>query len=165
MDVSVRYKVRMDTRRALERIKPKVMGLVESAVKDVVNEYIKELENHLGTIPGAADYTDADVSWKKLDLEADEASRKFWYKTGGVARSVVVNMRVSDTGIRLFAGVPKDSTHYDKALWNELGFTPKDGDELIRRPVFVPLAEEHVDELLRRLRELTKNIRLQVMVT
>lgn len=165
MDVSLSYKIRMNPKEILAKIRPKVMRLVETAVKNTVDNYLKDLEAHLGTIPGATGYTDSEVSWEKLDLEADEAGNKFWYRSGGVARSVVVNIRVSDDGVRVFAGVPKGSASYNKALWNELGFTPADGDGLIRRPVFMPLAENHIEELVRRLRELTNKMQLRVTVT
>lgn len=165
MDVTLNYKVRLNAKAALEKARPKVLKLIESTVRDVVDGYIKELEEHIGTIPGVADYTDTEVSWSRLDLDADELNRKFWYRTGGVAKSVVVNLRVSNEGVKVFAGIPKGSAHYNKALWNELGFVPQDGDELIRRPVFIPLSDEHMQELMRRLRELTKNMKLQVTVT
>lgn len=163
MDVSLSYKVRMNSKEILAKIKPKVMNLVESAVKSTVDNYLKDLEAHLGTISGSADYTDSEVAWEKLDPQAN--NDKFWYRTGGVAKAVVVNIKVSDDGVKVFVGVPEGSASYNKAMWNELGFTPADGDGLIRRPVFLPLAENHVAELVRRLKELTSKMQLRVTVT
>lgn len=164
MEVRVDYKIKGSTRSLLESVRKQVTAKVEGIVKSVIEEYITELEQHMGSIPGAAAYRDELVSWAPLSLKPDETGHKFWYETGETARAVVVNIRVSEKGVRIFAGIPSSSHAYDKALWNELGFTPQDGDHLIRRPLFIPVAEAHTEELRKRISDYVKSTKIRVSV-
>lgn len=164
MEVRLDYRLKGDTSGLIKSIKSHVISKLEAIIKDVVEEYITELEQHMGSIPGAAAYRDEHVAWAPLELEPDETGHKFWYETGETARAVVVNIRVSKGSITVFAGIPSSSHAYDKALWNELGFMPQDGDHLIRRPLFIPVAEAHSEELRRRITEYVKTTKLRVSV-
>lgn len=164
MDISVKYKLKGDLRKLMGPVRKQVIAKLEPVVKGVVEEYIAELEAHMGTIPGATAYKDEEVSWAPLSIQPDKPRQKFWYETGETANAVIVNMRVSEKGISVFAGIPKTSKAFDKALWNELGFMPQDGDHLVRRPLFIPLAESHIEELNKRIADCVKNTDLRVTV-
>lgn len=164
MEVRIDYRVKGSTNSLLESVRKQVTAKVEDIVKSVVEEYISELEQHMGNIPGASAYKDEHVAWAPLELEPEEVGHKFWYETGETARAVVVNIRVTEKGVRIFAGIPSTSHAYEKALWNELGFTPQDGDHLIRRPLFIPVAEAHSEELRKRITDYVKTTKIRVSV-
>lgn len=164
MEINVDYRVKGLNTNLLAQVKKQVIAKVESIVIGVIEDYIKELESHIGTIPGAAGYRDEDVNWAPLVLSKDKKAGNFWYETGETARAIIVNIRASNTGVKVFAGIPSTAGAFEKALWNELGFTPQGGDHLIRRPLFLPLAEEHSEEIRRRVTQYVKTTRLKVSV-
>lgn len=164
MELRASYGLRGDPKKIIERVKPQILQQIEGLVQEAVNAYLDELAEHMGNIPGTSSYTDADVSWQPLDEETLKTDPKFWYKTGRAAKSIVVNMSVTGDRIRAFAGIPSSSDAIQEVLWNELGFTPSNGDKLVRRPLFIPVAERQLAELNTKLRETLRNARLRVEI-
>ena len=164
MDVKTSYKFTGNTKALFRTVIPKIMIKVESLVQKEIESYLKDLEKHMGTIPGAQGYSDGSVSWEALDEETLEDSPKFWYQTGAAKNSIVVNLKVSETSIQAFVGVMEGSKGYKETLWNELGFTPKNGNRLIRRPLFLPLADIHKAELKAKLQRILGNSTVYVEI-
>lgn len=136
-------------RRIISHVMPKLVTLVETQV----DLYLQDLSKHMGTISGVSDYSSGLLHWQALDEETLEDAPKYWYKTGKAKQSISVNLQVSDDTITVFAGIAEHAPGYQEALWNELGFTPRNGDTLVRRPLFFPLAAEHTDILQGRISE------------
>ncbi len=150
---------------ALEKgIRGKLMPILTDLVKDHVDNYLDDLQKHMGRISGRRDYVDGNISWKALDEESLEDGPKFWYESGAVKQAITVNMQIRGNRAQAFVGIRENSPVYEKALWNELGFTPEDGDRLIRRPLFFPLSFEHEailnDRLLLAFKNKTMRIRI-----
>lgn len=147
MDVKARYTVNISPEKFNKRIKPQLMAKVEALVVARVNAYIADLESHMGTIHGGVNHNEGRIHWDALDEETLEDSPKFWFQSGKAKNAIVVNLAVSGNKISAFVGVMSNSSAYKEVLWNEFGFTPEDGDKLIRRPLFIPLADFHKKEL------------------
>lgn len=108
-------------------------GLLEVA-KQVAADYEAELKERIGT------------------PSPDSGDQKFWHETGELEGEITVRVTEAAGRIRLFVGVLRSSPAFDKAMWNEFGFHDRDGD-VIRRPLFTPLAEKYYAELLQRIKE------------
>ena len=153
MDVKVKYSAKANGKALAAIVLPQIMSQLESAIQSQVDAYLKDLENHMG-IHGASAYADSKVRWDALDESQLEEAPRFWVESGAARRSIAVNMKVSDNSISAFVGVSAGSEGYQEVLWNELGFTPANGDKLIRRPLFIPLAEAHKAELQEKLQNM-----------
>lgn len=147
MDINGRYTLKGDPSALLDSIRGPVMGQLEELVQAQVNAYLADLEKHMGPISGATGYSDGAISWDALDEDTLKESPKFWFESGKAKRSISVNIKLTANSITAFVGVSEGSEGYQEVLWNELGFTPENGDKLIRRALFVPLAEVHKAEL------------------
>ena len=55
----------------------------------------------------------------------------------------------------MFAGILKTSPAFNKAMWNEYGFHDVSGD-VVKRPLFTPLAAKYQQELISRIEEATR---------
>ena len=164
MDVKVRYKVNSNKQALLNLIRPQLLGKVETLVQRSVDAYLKDLERHMGTIPGSGAYTDTVVRWDALDETQLKQAPKFWVESGKAKRSISVNIQMDSNSIHAFVGISEGSEGYQEVLWNELGFTPENGDKLIRRPLFIPLADLHKAELQEQLRSLIGRQRIEVKI-
>jgi len=146
--------------RVIKLLMPKVITIV----KEEIDLYLQDLEKHMGRISGAASYTGDGLHWEELDDESLEDSPTYWYKTGKAKQSISVNLQVHEDGVSAFVGIAENAPGYQEALWNELGFTPRNGDTIVRRPLFFPLAEEHKAIIEARLRKslISKPITLEI---
>ena len=149
----------------LEAIKPlvlkKLMPKIVEIVQGQVDLYLQDLEKHMGVISGVSDYTGSGLHWQALDEETIEDAPKYWYKTGKAKRSIAVNIQLTEDSVQAFVGIAENAPGYQEALWNELGFTPRNGDTIVRRPLFFPLAEEHLDIVKEKIK---KSIAAQTLV-
>lgn len=164
MDLKVNYKLTGSTNSIAKRVRAQVLTRIESLVQTAVDSYIGDLEKHMGGIHGASPYADGKVSWDALeDTQLKEAPR-FWVESGKAKQSISVNLKVSDSSVSAFVGISAGAPGYQEALWNELGFTPANGDKLIRRPLFIPLAETHRAELQSKLTTMLAGTRISVRI-
>jgi hypothetical protein len=147
MELRLDYTVTGSMKAIFAKVKPKIMLQLERLIQGQVDDYLNDLEKHMGSITGDKPFSDNAVHWDALDEKQLEESPRFWIESGKAKRSVAVNLQVNDNSIKAFVGVSEGSEGYQDVLWNELGFTPKNGDKLIRRPLFIPLAELHIAEL------------------
>lgn len=122
-------------------------------VKETVNEYLQEVRAHMGTISGETPHSENGIAWEELSHDAlADGSTNFWLESGALKNSLIASVTVTAEGlIRVFAGVPRSSEHFDEALWNELGFHPHNSDKLLRRSLLLPLADEYIGKLQERL--------------
>jgi hypothetical protein len=137
---------------------------LEGAIQKRVDLYVTDLERHMGGIHGGSAYSDGKVKWDALDDTQLKEAPRFWIESGRAKRSVSVNMKVEGNSIQAFVGVSEGADGYQEVLWNELGFTPANGDKLIRRPLFIPLAEVHKKELEGELRTMLQSGSIQVEI-
>jgi hypothetical protein len=163
MDVKVRYSITPSQASLRAKVLPQIMSQLESAVQTQVDAYLKDLENHMG-IHGGSAYADGKVRWDALDETQLKEAPRFWVESGKARRSVSVNMKVSNNTISAFVGVSSGSEGYQEVLWNELGFTPQNGDKLIRRPLFIPLADAHKAELQKKIRNLMSKMTVKAEI-
>lgn len=147
MEVRGTYKLTGNMNELAKKVKAKVLAQIEAIVQLQVNAYLADLESHMGVIQGGSSHTEKGINWQALDKETLQEGPLFWYKSGAAKNSIVVNLRVNREKIEVFVGVPSSSSAYQDVLWNELGFTPQNGDHLVRRPLFIPLADIHIKEL------------------
>lgn len=164
MDIKTDYTIKLNKGAAVRKALPLVMQVLERAVQLQVDMYLTDLEKHMGFIHGAKPYSDEAVHWDALDAETLESSPKFWYESGKAKRSIAVNMKVEGNQVSAFVGISEGSEGYQEVLWNELGFTPKNGDKLIRRPLFLPLAEVHKAELQESVRAAMSNMQVTIRI-
>lgn len=99
----------------------------------------------------AADY-EAELKERIGTPSKDSGDQKFWHETGELEGEITVRVFEAAGRIRLFVGILKVSPAFNKALWNEFGFHDRDGD-VVRRPLFTPLAEKYQLELQQRIKE------------
>ena len=152
MDIEVEYKV-TNLEAILPQIYARMMPRLVEVVQAQVDLYLQDLAKHMGLIAGSTDYTSGSLHWEALDEETLAESPKFWYDTGKAKHSLSVNIQVNENMIHAFAGIAENAPGYQEALWNELGFTPRNGDTIVRRPLFFPLAEEHLFQLHEQIRQ------------
>lgn len=160
MDVTIRYAVR-NPAEAIERAKPVILNRLVELVQQTVDEFLAELGGYIGS-SGTADKVDGVVDWQAL-TPAEGNDYKFWHESGELASEIVSGVVITDDGIRAFAGLPAEAASFQKALWNELGFTPNDG-EFTRRALFMPLSEIHQEELQNRLRSAFTNNVIRIAI-
>ncbi len=163
MDVKVSYKV-TNTAGLLKQILPEILPKVEALVTAEIDAYLDDVAAHMGLVYGGSDYTDGRIKWEALDTETLERSPRFWYDSGQAKQAVTVGMQVTDNGIQAFVGIASTSSAYDQALWNELGFTPHNSDHLIRRPLFLPLADEHKSALQEKMKRALSRMTINISV-
>lgn len=154
MDVKINYRIKGSPTAFSNLIRTQVMPKLETAIQNQVDAYLNDLHRHMGSIPGDKAYTDTKVRWDALDETQLKEAPKFWIESGKAKRSVSVNIKVEGNSIQAFVGVSEGAEGYQEVLWNELGFTPENGDKLIRRPLFIPLAEVHKIELQNKLKSM-----------
>lgn len=163
----------MDVRVKIDasRIKAKVLASAQSAlqakaeevVTNAINNYVADLEAHMGSISGASGYSEGKIRWSPLSPESLEKEDSFWYESGKIRNSLVVNIETN--GGRISASLAiADKEAYNEYLWNELGFTADSG-KLIRRPLFIPLAEEHLGNIREQILKELAGIKLEVRMT
>jgi len=153
VDVKISYEVTGSKAALTALVRPRVIRLMESVVRQTVDAYLRDLSQHMGGIMGDKPYSDGEVHWDALDQEQLEDHPRFWIESGKAKRSITANIKTTANSIDAFVGISEGSEGYQEVLWNELGFTPENGDKLIRRPLFIPLAETHLEELKKRIRE------------
>lgn len=163
MDINISYKISGNKDKFLAAVQGKIITAVTEVLTKSIDGYISELMARMGSIPGGSVYTDKAVRWQALDEESLKEEGTFWYESGGVSESLVMGIQVNGSTVKAFAGIPKTSEHYLKALWNELGFSTSDG-KLVRRPLFIPLAEIHLAEVNKNLQATLRQLRLEVKV-
>jgi hypothetical protein len=134
---------------------------LEADVMILIDEYMENLHEAIGTIPGNAPTIMAGSNWTALSMPYGR-SKNFWYESGELDGCIAVMLNETPTGMNVVAGVPADSPAYMEAIWNEFGFYPRNSHKLIRRPLFVPLAEELVVKLNEILQERYSNIKLTI---
>ena len=164
MELAIEYKLSGDMSGLLKKVRPQIMARIESVVRSTVDSYIADLERHMGGIHGASPYSDGKVSWDALDETQLKEAPRFWVESGKAKRSVSVNVKLTDRSIKAFVGISEGAEGYQEVLWNELGFTPENGDKLIRRPLFLPLAEAHKAELQQRLNSLISSYKITIRI-
>lgn len=164
MDVKVNYSIKLNPKSFGNALKAKVMTRIESAVRNQVDAYLTDLERHMGGVHGGRPYKDGKVSWDALDETQLKEAPKFWIESGKAKRSISVNLQMEGNSINAFVGVSSGAEGYQEVLWNELGFTPQNGDKLIRRPLFIPLAEVHKAELQEKLRSMLQNTTIRMEI-
>ena len=152
MDIEIEYRV-TNLKAILPKVYAKLMPKLLEVVQMQVDLYLQELAKHMGVIPGTSDYTGDGLHWEALDDATLEDSPKFWYNTGRAKQSISVNVRAQGNVVTAFAGIAENAPGHQEALWNELGFTPRNGDTIVRRPLFFPLAEEHLHVLQEQIRD------------
>mgnify|MGYP005838949967 CR=1 FL=1 len=165
MDLKISYSIPPNkVESAMKKAHAKALTTIKGLVDDTVNNYLTELGEHMGVIPGDSAHVEGGVVWKKLDEYSLEKDRTFWYESGEAKDEIIVAVTSSGDSISAFAGIPSSSPAYQKVLWNEFGFTTKSG-ELIRRPLFEPLAEEHKQQLNERLGAMMRTLKLKIEVS
>jgi len=162
MDVKVDYSITSIPKSLRQRIMTQVMVKVEAAISNQVDLYLMDLQRHMGGVHGGSPYSDGKVRWDALDETQLKEAPRFWIESGKAKRSISVNMKVGPDSVRAFVGISEGAEGYQEVLWNELGFTPQNGDKLIRRPLFIPLAEAHIKELNQALQQTLQNTVIHV---
>lgn len=135
------------------------LALVQAAnlAQEAVDAYLMDLEAHIGV-------TSSELPWAPLEPDKDQDG-KFWYETGAVAENLIVRVTMENGRIHAVAGLPSTAAGYQEALWNEFGWTPRNSAKLVRRALFVPLAEHHISELNKTLNERFSRLKLNIRVT
>lgn len=164
MEITTKYRIKGSPEAFVRLVRPQIMAQLERVVQQQVNAYLNDLEKHMGGIEGSRAYTDGAVRWDALDETQLKEAPKFWIESGKAKRSISVNLKVEGSRINAFVGVSEGSEGYQEVLWNELGFTPENGDKLIRRPLFIPLAETHMAELRETLLSTLQNTSINVSI-
>jgi hypothetical protein len=147
-------------RRQVQQAMETALTYAAVIAQDTINAYLSDLEQHIGKIPSN---TSSDLGWEPLDNET-EAGHRFWYKTGAVANSIVSKVTIEKDRIRVVAGLPRGAPGYQEALWNEFGWSPHNSSKVVRRALFVPLAEHHLLELNVKLKETFAKMKLNIKV-
>lgn len=148
---------------AIKRAQQRVLAEALVMVQDTIDNYLSDLEQHIGKIPGESGYADTEVAWAPLDEEAD-TGQKFWYETGAVAKHIVSKVVVDGNRISAMAGLPSGAPGYQEALWNEFGWSPHGSSKVVKRALFTPLGEHHLAELNAMLVEKLSKIRITIRV-
>lgn len=150
----------MVIKKILDNAVQQVLAQVTVVVQETISNYLSDLEQHIGKIPGTGS---SDLNWEPLDPDT-EAGHTFWYKTGNVARHIIANVTVSNGRVHAFAGLPSDAPGYQEAIWNEFGWTPHGSHKVVRRALFIPLAEYHLRELNEILSTKFSNIPVNIRI-
>lgn len=137
---------------ALQPIFDEVLKEVESTV----NSYLEDLKIAMGS-------TNSKYGWMPL-IEAEDQDDKFWFKTGKTEQELYVSISIEGNKIKAKAGLPSSSERYQIALWNEFGWHAGTKGKLVKRPLFIPLAEQHVAELNTKLSNIIKNRKLHIRI-
>lgn len=149
-------KIKTTVEQALNKAVVQALPLVQ----ETIDKYLFDLEAHIGKIPGTGS---SDLGWKPLD-EDTEAGHRFWYETGAVAKHIVSSVSIVDNKIIAVAGLPSSAPGYQEAIWNEFGWMPHGTSKLVRRALFIPLAEVHIRELNELLKRKFSKLTLQIRV-
>lgn len=144
-----RAKIKLELEKAIQKALQQTTALAENTI----NNYLLDLERHIGG-------TTTDMGWQPLA----EGDTKFWYETGAVASHIISKITIEKNRIHVVAGLPKGVPGYQEALWNEFGWTPHGTSKVIRRALFVPLAEYHIKELNTLLHEKFSKIKLNIRI-
>jgi hypothetical protein len=142
-----------DLKQKIESSLEQVLQQVAMLAQNTINEYIEELEMSMGV-------TSPKLGWAPLH----EGDTKFWYKTGAVASHIIASIKIEKNHIHAVAGLPSNVPGYKEAIWNEFGWTPHGTNKLVKRPLFIPLAEIHLRELNLRLRTKFSRIKLKIRI-
>jgi hypothetical protein len=153
----------VEIRQQIDKIMQGVLLQTIPIVQDTVNSYLRDLEQHIGKISGKSSISDEGMRWEPLD-EDTESGHKFWYETGAVAKHIIAKMTVEKNRIIAVVGLPKGAPGYREALWNEFGWTPHNSSKVIRRALFVPLAEHNLRELNVLLQQRFAKLKLRIQV-
>jgi hypothetical protein len=164
MDVKAKYKVTGDKKSLIKLVRPRVMQQLTELVNQTIDAYLEDLQSHMGTIEGSSAYAQKNLRWAPLDEETLEESPKFWYESGKAKKAIIVNMKFDSNGFQAFVGIPESSEAFQEVVWNELGFTPENGDKLVRRPLFLPLADIHKKELQSKIRSTIARTPIRVKI-
>lgn len=140
----------------IQAVLQQVLQQAVSLVQTTVDNYLADLESHIGV-------TSSNLPWAPLEPDKEQDGR-FWYETGAVAENLVVKVTVENGRIRAVAGLPSSAPGYQEAIWNEFGWMPQNSTKLVRRALFVPLAEHHIDTLNTTLSERFSNLKLNVRI-
>jgi hypothetical protein len=153
----------VEIRQQMEKILQGVLLQTVPIVQQTVNNYLKDLEARIGKIPGTSGFSDVDLRWEPLD-EDTESGHRFWYETGAVATHIIAKVVVDKNIIKAVVGLPKGAPGYREALWNEFGWTPHNSSRVVRRALFVPLAEHNLRELNVLLQQRFSKLKLRIRV-
>lgn len=146
--------------RLEQRLMQQILQQAAGLVQQTINNYLMDLERHIGKIPGTGS---SDLGWQPLDPDT-EPGHKFWYKTGTVASHIESRIQISGNRILAVAGLPEGAPGYQEALWNEFGWTPHGTSKIVRRALFIPLAEFHLRELNEQLAQKFANVKLNIRI-
>ena len=164
MELEIDYKLHGDISSLVKQVRPQIIARLEALVQSAVDAYLQDLTRHMGGIIGSGPYQDGKVSWDALEETQLKEAPRFWVESGKARSSVTVNIKVSDTEINAFVGISEGAEGYEEVLWNELGFTPENGDKLIRRPLFIPLAETHKVELQNKINNQIRGSKISIRI-
>lgn len=128
--------------------------------QQTINNYLTDLEQHIGKIPATGA---SDLGWAPLD-EDTEPGHRFWYETGAVAKHIVSKVEIVGNSIVARAGLPAGADGYQEALWNEFGWSPHGTSKVVRRALFIPLAEHHLRELNALLKERFSTMKINLRI-
>lgn len=140
-------------RTQLEKVIHNALLKVTDMAQDTINNYLEELSIYMGV-------SSPKLGWAPLTPGDD----KFWYKTGNVANHIMSKITIEKNRIHVVAGLPSGSPGYQEALWNEFGWTPHGTSKVVRRALFMPLAEQHLKELNEKLHDKFSKIRLNIRI-
>ena len=126
------------------------------AIENTVNSYLDDLKSSMGATSGK-------YGWAPL-VEADEQDDKFWFKTGKTEQELYVAVSVKDNKITAKAGLPSSSDRYQIAIWNEFGWHVGSVGKLVKRPLFIPLADQHLAELNVKLANIVNGKKLHIRI-
>jgi hypothetical protein len=140
-------------RQQLEKAIQAALLQVVDLAQNTMNEYIENLEMYMGV-------TSPKLGWAPLH----EGDTKFWYKTGTLREHLVSKITIEKNRIHVVAGVPHGAPGYQEALWNEFGWTPHGTSKVVRRPLFIPLAEEQLKELNALLQQKFSRLKLNIRI-
>ena len=140
---------------------------ISKALQPVFDEILKEVEitinNYLEDLKASMGSTSSKYGWMPL-IEAEDQDDKFWFKTGKTEQELYVSLKVEGNKIIAKAGLPSSSERYQVALWNEFGWHTGTKGKLVKRPLFIPLAEQHIAELNTKLSNLIKSKKLHIRI-
>lgn len=141
----IKHKVEIALQQALQQ--------AAILAQNTINDYIEELENYMGV-------TSPKLGWAPLH----EGDDKFWYKTGAVAQHITASISIDKNRVHAVAGLPSSAPGYKEAIWNEFGWTPHGTSKIVRRALFIPLAEVQLIELNSELRNKFSKMKLNIRI-
>lgn len=140
-------------RKQMEKVLQNALSQATILAQDAMNAYIENLEEYMGV-------TSPKLGWAPLH----EGDTKFWYKTGALRGHLVSKVTIEKNRIHVVAGIQSGAPGYQEAIWNEFGWTPHGTSKVVRRPLFIPLAEEQLRELNMLLKQKFSNMKLNIRV-